>query len=311
MTSSPFSRPAYDIALEDGSGRHLVSGMTALMVFFVSLALAVNFALGNMTERWVADLTGNLTVEIKPPLPAENGNPTAADLKEFNARVATALEIARRHPAVTESRALTEKEIRDLIEPWLNESAAKALLLPALIDIRLKPDADSSQLQKDLVAAVPTASIDTHSDALSDIKTIARSLQAFVIILTGLIITLGVAGIAGIVRAKFAIHQGEVETLHLIGASDDYIARQFRRHAMGGTLRGALVGLCIMTVSLVAIAAVTDSLSVSPASDGALSMLRFAGAQWAALVIAPVFAGALIARLTAQQTVLRALRQMA
>lgn len=310
MAFNPFSRNGYDIALEDGSGRHLVSGMTALMVFFVSLALAVNFALGNMTDRWVSDLTGNLTVEIKPPLPGDNGNPSAADLRAFNERVDTALAIARKHPAVTEARALTEQEIRSLIEPWLNESAARALLLPALIDIRLMPNADTSQLQKDLVAKVPGASIDTHSEALSDIKTIARSLQAFVIILTGLIITLGVAGIAGIVRAKFAIHQTEVETLHLIGASDDYIARQFRRHAMGGTLRGALAGLCVMTLSLIAIAAVTDRLSAETAAGGALDMLRFGGNQWVALIIAPVIAGAMIARMTAQHTVLRALRQM-
>ena len=309
MSASIFPRYNYDIALEDGSGRYLVSGMTALMVFFVSLALAVNFALGNMTTRWVSDLTGNLTVEVKPPLPADDGNPTAADLADFNKRVERALSIAQKHPAVTESRALSESEIRALIEPWLDDNAARNLLLPALVDIRLKPESDSSQLQKDL-AAIKGLSIDTHSEALSDIKTVARSLQAFVIILTGLIMTLGIAGIAGIVRAKFAIHQGEVETLHLIGASDDYIARQFRRHAMGGTLRGAMVGLTVMVISLISIAAVTDSLTVLPADGGALSVVRFSQPQWLALLVAPVLAGAMIARLTAQHTVLRALRQM-
>lgn len=309
MSASLFSRYTYDIALEDGSGRYLVSGMTALMVFFVSLALAVNFALGNMTTRWMSELTGNLTVEIKPPLPASDGNPSASDLAAFNQKVQRALEIAGKHPAVSQSHALSEKEIRALIEPWLDERAARNLLLPALIDIRLKPGADTSKLEADL-AAIKGLSIDTHSEALSDIKTIARSLQAFVIILTSLIITLGVAGIAGTVRAKFAIHQGEVETLHLIGASDDYIARQFRRYAMGGTLRGALVGLSVMIASLLAIATVTDRLSVMPADGGALSVIRFEHAQWLLLMVAPVLAGALIARITAQQTVLRALRQM-
>lgn len=309
--SKIFKSYSYDIALEDGSGRHLVSGMTALMVFFVSLALAVNFALGNLTDRWVSDLTGNLTVEIKPPLPGNDGNPSAADLAAFNDKVKTALGIAQKHPAVAETHALSEGEIRALIEPWLDDHAAKTLLLPALIDVRLKDNADSSQLQKDIEKAVPDASIDTHSEALSDVRTIARSLQAFVIILTGLIVALGVAGIGGIVRAKFAIHQPEVETLHLIGASDDYIARQFRRHAMGGTLRGALAGLGLMVLSLIAIASVTDSLAAASSAEGAMSLLRFDAAQWAALVVAPVVIGALIARMTAQQTVLRALRQMA
>ncbi len=309
MSASLLPRYTYDIALEDGSGRYLVSGMTALMVFFVSLALAVNFALSNMTARWVSDLTGNLTVEIKPPMPASDGNPSAADLAEFNQKVARALDIAQKHPAVSDSHALSEKEIRDLIDPWLDETASKNLILPGLIDIHLKPNADTSKLEKDL-ASIKGVSIDTHSEALSDIKIIARSLQAFVIILTGLIITLGVAGIAGTVRAKFAIHQGEVETLHLIGASDDYIARQFRRYAMGGTLRGAIVGLSVMIISLLAIATVTDRLSVMPDDGGALSLIRFEHMQWLALLAAPVLAGALIARITAQQTVLRALRQM-
>lgn len=309
MARKIFARYNYDIALEDGSGRHLVSGMTALMVFFVSLALAVNFALGNLTERWVNDLTANLTVEIKPPLPGPDGNPSAADLSAFNARAEQALTIARNHPAVEHSHALSEKEIRALIEPWLDDRAAETLLLPALIDIRLKPNADTSQLQKSL-QDVTGARIDTHSAALSDVKTIARSLQAFVVILTGLIILLGVAGISGIVRAKFAIHQPEVETLHLIGASDDYIARQFRRHALGGTLRGACGGLVVMVLSLMAIAAITDNLAATPEAGGALTLLRFEHMQWAALAVAPVVIGALIARLTAQQTVLRALRQM-
>lgn len=310
MSSKIFQSYKYDIALEDGSGRHLVSGMTALMVFFVSLALAVNFALSNLTDRWVDDLTGNLTVEIKPPLPAADGNPSAADLADFNARVKQALSVAEKHPAVADTHALSEQEIRALIEPWLDDRAAETLLLPALIDIRLKPNADTTQLEKEL-AAVKGASIDTHNDALSNVKTISRSLQAFVVILTSLIILLGVAGIGGIVRAKFAIHQPEVETLHLIGASDDYIARQFRRHAMGGTLRGALAGLALMVASLIAIAAVTDNLAAAPDVDGALSLLRFERPQWAALLVAPVLIGALIARTTAQQTVLRALRRMA
>ncbi len=65
-----------------------------------------------------------------------------------------------------------------------------------------------------------------------------------------------------------------------------------------------------MILSLVSIAAVTDSLSVLPADGGALSVIRFEHIQWLALLVAPVIAGALIARVTAQQTVLRALRQM-
>lgn len=308
MKRKIFAPYSYDIALDDGTGAHLVGGMTALMVFFVSLTLVVSFALAGLSDRWMSALTGSLTIEIKPPAAEADGNPSAAALMSFEEKIRKAVAIAERDSAVSEARALSENEIRALIEPWLDDNAAAVLLLPAIIDVKLKEDADTTKLQTDLLNAIPDARIDTHDDALSDIQSLVATARTFVIALTSLIIALGIAAIAATVRAKLAIHKFEVETLHLIGASDEYIARQFRRHTLHGSLRGALAGLGLMLLTVGILAAVTGSMNM--AGEQARSLLQFSPAQWALLLATPVLAGSLIARMTAQHAVMRSLRAL-
>src|SRR3546814_20799414 len=40
-----------------------------------------------------------------------------------------------------------------------------------------------------------------------------------------------------------AAHQRSIELLHMIGAQDPYVARQFQNHALRFGLRGGLIGL--------------------------------------------------------------------
>lgn len=293
----------YDIALDEGVGGHLVTWVTGLMVFFVTLALAVNFALTSVTQDWMSGLSGSLTVEIRPPLAA--GKPTTEQMTTFEKNVEKILWLARQHPAVADARALTEKEIRALIEPWLGEKMAGDMVLPSVIDLKLAKDADTLKLQSDILALVPEATVDSHADTLDDVKTLVNTARLFVLLLTGVITALAAVTVAGIVRSKFSIHRPEVETLHLIGASDEYIARQFRHHTLKGTLKGSLIGLACMVVTVFAIGLVTDTV------DTALfPHLQLRPLEWALLILSPVLAGSLVAHFTAQKTVMGELARL-
>lgn len=295
-----------DLALEDGAGGNLVTWVTGLTVFFVTLAIAANFNLNAAAHSWVDELDGSISVEIKPPQEtAADGKIASAQQKKFDDSVKKILWLADNHPAVAASRALSRNEILDLIEPWLGEKAAADLPLPALIDISLADKADASKLQKDILELVPSATIDTHADMLSGIKTLARTGQIFVLLLTGVIVVLSVMAIAGIVRAKLAIHRQEVETLHLIGASDEYIARQFRQHILDGTFIGAVGGVAATLITLLAAGAATLSVESALLPDLHLSVW-----QWAVLFFAPVLSGTLIAHQTAQRTVMHELARL-
>jgi len=308
MSGKLFRKYQYDIALEKGVGPHLVAWVAALMVFFVTLALAANFFLSAVTKTWVTGLSGTLTVEIRPPAANEaSGKSPSGEARETpNDSVNKILKLAREHPAVASAQLLDKKDVMRLVEPWLGRKMPGDIPLPALIDVKLAPEADAAKLQADIQALVPDAIVDSHAETLDGVRRLVGTARLFVLLLTGVIVALAVVSIAGIVRAKFSIHRQEVETLHLIGASDEYIARQFRHHTLRGTLKGALLGLACMIAALLGAGYATHTIDTA-----LLPHLRLMPLQWLELILSPVIAGTLIAHLTAQGAVMKELEKLA
>lgn len=306
MAAKIFQKYRYDIALESGAGANLVAWVTGLMVFFMTLAFAVNLGLANVTANWVSGLSGSLTVELRPEADAAGKTQKNADSdKKFDDTINALTALGDRHDAVISARALEDAEVRKLIEPWLGSAMPADLPLPVLIDMKLKPGADTETLKKDIVKIAPEATVDTHDETLKDVSTLANTARIFVFLLSGVIILLAVVAISGIVRAKLAIHQPEVETLHLLGAQDEYISRQFRHHTLKGTLKGALCGVAAMMATLYAISLTTGSID-----SAILPEVDLSAQEWATLLIAPVLIGTMIAHFTAQTTVQSALKRL-
>jgi len=306
MATKVFQKYRYDIALESGAGAHLVAWVTGLMVFFMTLAFAVNIGLASVTERWVSGLSDSITVELRAPAPEKDGDKQDSTArKSLDEKIKALVALGGKHDAVTSARALEDAEVRKLIEPWLGSAMPADLPLPVLIDMKIAPDADIAALKKDILKIAPTATVDTHDDTLQDVSTLVNTARVFVMMLSGVIMLLAVVAISGIVRAKLAIHHPEVETLHMIGAHDEYIARQFRHYTLKGTLKGAIVGVAAMLGTLYAVGRTTRSIDSAILPDITLS-----AAEWGMLVAAPVIIGTMIAHFTAQTTVLGALRRM-
>ena len=92
--------------------------------------------------------------------------------------------------------------------------------------------------------------------------------------------------------------------LHLIGAQDSYVARQFETHALTLALRGGVGGLAAAAATILAAEYFGE-----PSAGGLVPDVSLALWQWAALLPLPLASG-LIAMLTARATVLSALARM-
>src|SRR5437868_3871731 len=109
MTRKSHKKYIYDISLDEGADAHLVSWVTGLMVFFVTLALIINFSLSTITKNWVTGLSGSLTVEIKPPSASKESEQTSAqDQKAFSGSIKKILAFLKDNAAVSEARLLTD-----------------------------------------------------------------------------------------------------------------------------------------------------------------------------------------------------------
>ncbi|HJM50330.1 MAG TPA: cell division protein [Alphaproteobacteria bacterium] len=292
-----------DLPLErDGSGRFL-PWTIALMVYMAALALTGAVLLDRAIERWSSALGGTLTVQVAAITGPGGG-------AETNARVATATTVLKRSNAVARVRVLSRTEIVALVEPWLGRGNISAdLPLPRLIDVTLKAGrqaepGDLGRLAESLAAAVPGSRVDDHKIWMGGLLRLARTSQFVALAVVVLIAAAAAATVIFATNAGLAVHHEVIEVLHLIGAHDTYVARQFQGHAVALALRGGTLGLIL--------AALTIALLWSLAGEIAqplLPHLEIDATLWGALATLPLGAAA-IAATTARTTVLRALRRM-
>ena len=234
-------RGRYDLPLNKDEGTNFLRLLIALMSFLAAMALAGSFTLDSMTQRWSSGLENKLTIEI--PADKENGELRTRD--EMASLLKQVEAVLRNEPIVKSADILDDKDIQDLVEPWLGKDAPlQDIPLPGLISVELnssEPEA-MGKMTTDIKVVDSDIVIDTHEAWLQSLLKMIGSLRfaAFVVVI--IIAATTVTAIAGAIRSRIAVHKADVELLHLMGANDEYIVRQFQRHALTIALQGSLLG---------------------------------------------------------------------
>jgi cell division transport system permease protein len=286
---------AIDIPFDrDGSGRFL-PWLVALMVYLAALALSGALVLERTLESWDRGLAGTLTVELPPALSGGNGG-LAAVLKDLTAT-----------PGVVAARPLSRAEMTALLAPWLGTGVPDDLALPQLVDVRIDPQhLDENALAARLAKDASGAAIDDQRQWLDRLAGAVRAAEG---VAGAIVLLIGAASVLTVIfttRAGLAVHRDVIELLHLMGARDGYIARQFQRQAMRLGLRGGAAGIALALVTLLALARAGDALGTA---GPALPSLALRPLQLAAMALLPL-AAACLAMLAARLTVMRALARM-
>jgi cell division transport system permease protein len=285
----------------DGSGRFL-PWTVALMVYLASLALALLLVVHQVVKRWDVGLSGTMTVELPP---AHSGN-------RDDGALALALGVLRNTPGVLYAEPLDRTRVAALLAPWLGtDFDTTDLPLPRLIDLHVDPGAniDTTALGARIAAAVPGAQLDDHRRWIERVLRLALAIEvvaALVVLLVGCAAALAVVFAT---RAGLAVHQSIIEVLHLIGAPDVYIARQFARHALRLSIAGGMLGLLLAALTLLGLGAAAQEAGVLDSTVRLLPLLQAPPAWCAILLVLPISAG-LVAMATARLTVLRTLARM-
>lgn len=280
----------------DASGRYLPL-LVAIMVYLAALALAGAISVNKLAERWDSGLSGALTVQI----PA--GSAAAEDGPALDALV-TAL---RASPGVLSVEPMAKKEITALLEPWLGDSvAAGDLPLPRLVAVTVEPGAtpDIEGLRAQLQDLAPGSQLEDHQRWLARLLDLARAVEVMAGVVVLLVLLAACIMVTFVTRMGLAAHEQAIELLHLIGAQDSYVARQFQNHALSLGLRGGILGLLCAVPTLY-----LARLLLQRIDSGLLPELTLKSWEWAVLILLPV-AAALVTMVTARMTVLRTLARM-
>lgn len=297
-------RRRYDLPLAHSEGTGFLMLLIGLMTFLAVLILAASLVLGALGARWTSGLEGRATVEI-PATDAKGKIMPAAERDKVARRIADYLGA---QSAVRSVDILAPEEIAALVEPWLGESASQLgdTPLPGLLALEMKDPAPETLAALDarIKAIAPQARIDDHQEWLTDLLRLTRALKSAAALLVGITALATALAVAGGVQARMAEHKSDIEILHLMGAGDTYIARQFQRHAALMAMAGAAGGVVAGGLTLCAIGAVSGQTRAALLPDFAL------GVGETAIIASLVPVAALLAWFTARWSVLRTLARM-
>lgn len=293
----------YDLPLANSSSNSFLRLLICLLSILGMLALSASFALSAMTERWSQGLANKVSVEI----PASDSAGDIIAPRMVRSMTDDAAKILSEHADVEQATITEEKEVRALLAPWLGEDLAMdSIPVPGLISVTFREGAtpDLKKLEAEIREAAPSARIDTHESWLADVLRFTGALQ-FAAILLGLIIgaTTLVAVAAG-VKSKLSENKEELELLHLMGATDSYIARQLQRHTLILSFQGGALGVIAGGLLLLIISLIAGEIGVNLIPD-----FRMADVQKLMLILMPVPI-AVLAMLTARVTVMNVLTRM-
>lgn len=270
--------------------------VVAAMCFLASLALGAALSVSDKTQEWSSDISGSLTVELRP----------SRDM-EPEEQVDAVMTVLADVPGILTVTPLRTEETIALLEPWLGKGlVTDDLPLPGLIDIRIDRESppDLSALAIDIAAAAPGASLDTHRQWRDELLSAARAASWLAYGVLAVVAGTTIAIVIFATRAGLSANREVVEVLHLIGAKDGFIASEVQRHFLHLGLRGGFVGAAAGALAFLALsfAGGTGDMFLVAASG-------LAPEHYPALLAIPV-AAALVTLTTARLTVLNTLERL-
>jgi cell division transport system permease protein len=315
-----------DLPLRADPATRFLPWILGFLVYLSALMIGCGLMIEQMAERWQAGLAGNLTVE----LPID----PAIDAKTRGDRLNAAIDLITATPGITSATVLEQAELERLLRPWLGDNVDQLdVALPTMIAVTTDPKAiiDLADLQLRLSAIVDGSQVDNHGNWVDDALHFLRTLQALAAFLVVLVVAAAAATVIFVTRTGLAVHQPVIEILHLVGAQDRYIARQFQVQSFRVSLVGGIIGtlLAVLTMGGLTLALshqgtsfdgsnLADQASALPAATDRLGRflvqsLSFSSGltpwHWVAMAILPLVI-ACLAMLTARWTVLRSIHRV-
>lgn len=209
----------------------------AIMSFLACLTLGAVTLVRDASRDWQLDVQREVTIQVRP-----------IDGVDIAEAAAAAAAIARQTPGVAGVEVLDASENAALLEPWLGTGLDLTdLPIPRLVVVRLTaPDAvDLDALKQSLTSGVAGATLDDHRAWASRLQSMANATVLAGLAILSLVFVATVLSVVFATRGAMASNNVVVSVLHICGAEDGFIAREFQRHFLLLGLRGGLFGAAL------------------------------------------------------------------
>lgn len=210
-------------------------------------------------DTWTSDLKSAMTIVVQNP--------------RDDVALARAATIARGIEGVTRADAMSRERAKDLLKNYGTDMGATidALPAPRLIEIGVaaKQTKVAERLDTALKQAGFTGAVNDHSRFTGEVLRTSALVRIIALAALVALIVAAVSSIAFAARAALETRRDAVEILHLVGAHDEFVAREvqvrFLRLGLiaGGIGAGVAATIMLIGVGVFAIGA-TDLTSGAP-----------------------------------------------
>lgn len=286
-----------DIPFARDDAHRLLPVMVACLMAFATLLLCVAISINGALDAQSRDAIGMVQVEI----PRQRADLKTIDLVRQEVMGAN---------GVTNVDVLTSGQIEGLLKPWLGTNFSLGdLPMPTILDVRTnvvdgKTSVDIEALKRALIRIDSGIRIDDRGPWVMHVTKATALLQALVICMAFLLMGCVIGMVVLVSKTNLRLHFKAVSLLHMFGATDDYILRQFQWNSAWLAGRGAAVGVFLAAVIFL----VFVTLSVEWQS-AVLPEINVSFAHIAVLVLLPLFT-AMIALVATRLTVQSMLEHM-
>lgn len=246
------------VPVDSAASRALVA-VIAILTFLAALSAGAAIMVSAASAQWRGAVSSEMTIQIRPD-PRRN----------IDADIARAVELARTTPGIEDVRSVPRAESDKLLEPWLGAGLDLVELpVPRLVTIRIGggPRPDLATLRDALKTAVPVASLDDHRMWVTRISTMANTMIAAGLAVVLLVLAAAALAVAFATRGAMAGSRDSVEVLHLVGADDEFIAREFQNRFARLGLKGGAIGAVAAILTVATLGILTSAWGTGPGAE--------------------------------------------
>ena len=287
-------KPLLNFLPQGQQGHALLPWVIGVMIYLTALALFTGVSIHSGLNKWSAGLNARISVQI-----------TAANADERGEETANALDVLNKTPGIKNATLIADQDVMALITPWLGDiQDISGLPIPSLIDVELENanSLDIEALKVRLKNVAPHARLDDHQGWMGEVLILATTLRTIAMLLMAMVMLCTIAIVVFGCRAGLATHKKGIKLMHLMGAEDKVIAREFDRSYLIYGLKGSVGGTALAVITLFALARLMENVG-----EGLLTNISPDQNLVLALMVLPVF-GTLLTLWTARITVRRALK---
>ncbi len=216
----------------------------AIMVALTVIAAGAGLAASNVARNAADTLAGGVTVQIVEADPTARLRQAEAAAQRLNAM-----------PGIDAATVVSQEEVERLIEPWLGGMAidGQEIPVPAIVDVRLRDEVTGEKLgalRRTVREVAPTARVDAQSTWLRPVFGAIDSLRLLALALVSLLAGALAAVVLLAVRNALGTNRETIEIVHLLGGTDQQIARLFQRSVGFDAAGGGAIGLGLGLVAV-------------------------------------------------------------